>query len=89
MTEAQQKQYDRFIAAGFDPDDAARLVELGAWLGTQDVSEQAVIDIERYRRERDARRRESRRYGEPEIAILRACACCRRVVAPETARRAL
>lgn len=55
MTEAQQVQYDRFIAAGFDPEDAARMVELGAWLGTQDVSEQAVIDIERYRRERDAR----------------------------------
>ena len=55
MTDAQQTQYDRFIAAGFDPEDAARMVELGAWLGTQDVSEQAVIDIERYRRERDAR----------------------------------
>lgn len=55
MTDAQQTQYDRFIAAGFDPDDAARLVGLGAWLGTQDVTEQTVGDIERYRRERDAR----------------------------------
>ena len=55
MTEAQQKQYDRFIAAGFDPDDAARLVGFGAWLGTQDASEQTIYDIEQYRRERDAR----------------------------------
>ena len=54
MTDAQQTQCDRFIAAGFDPDDAARLVGLGAWLGTQDVTEQTVGDIERYRRERDA-----------------------------------
>lgn len=54
MTEAQQVQYDRFIAAGFDPDDAARLIGLGAWLGTQDVSEQTVGEIGRYRRERDA-----------------------------------
>ena len=55
MTDAQQTQCDRFIAAGFDPNDAARLVGLGAWLGTQDVTEQTVGDIERYRRERDVR----------------------------------
>ena len=55
MTDAQQTQYDRFIAAGFDPQDAARLVGLGAWLGTQDASEQTICDIERYRRERDER----------------------------------
>ena len=55
MTEAQQKQYDRFVAASFDPDDAARLVGFGAWLGTQDASEQTIYDIEQYRRERDAR----------------------------------
>ena len=55
MTDAQQTQYDRFIAAGFDPEDAVRMVELGAWLGTQDVSEQTVVEIERYRRERGAR----------------------------------
>ena len=55
MTEAQQKQYDCFIAAGFDPEGAARLVGLGAWLGTRDASEQTIYDIERYRRERDAR----------------------------------
>lgn len=55
MTASQQKQYDRFIDAGFDPEDAARLVGLGAWLGTQDVSEQTVVEIQQYRRERAAR----------------------------------
>lgn len=55
MTEAQQIQYDRFIAAGYSPDDAATLIARGAWLGTEDVSPQTVADVNRYRAERDAK----------------------------------
>ncbi len=55
MTDAQQKQYERFRAVGYSPEDAALLIQRGAWLGTEDVSEQTVADIQEYRRERGAR----------------------------------
>ena len=54
MTKAQQIQYDRFIKAGYIPEDAALLIKRGVWLGTKDMSEQTVDDIQRYRAERDA-----------------------------------
>lgn len=56
MTQIEQKQYARFILAGYDPDDAALLIERGAWLGTAEMSPETVADIKWYRRERDAKR---------------------------------
>ena len=55
MTELQQKQYDRFILAGYPPDMAAPLIARGAWLGTQEMLPEAVEDINGYRTERDVR----------------------------------
>ena len=54
MTELQQKQYDRFILAGYPPDMAAQLVERGAWLGVHEPFEEDVAEIRRYRAERDS-----------------------------------
>lgn len=53
MSEAQQKQYDRFLEAGYDPENAAMLVDRGAWLGTTEMTPEVVADVERYRAERD------------------------------------
>jgi|GEM_PF-3753071 len=55
MTELQQKQYDRFIFAGYPPDMAAQLIERGAWLGISDPFQEDVAEIRRYRAERDLR----------------------------------
>ena len=55
MTEAEQKQYNRFIIAGYEPDLAAQLIKRGAWLGIRDPSDEDVAEINRYRAERDAR----------------------------------
>ena len=55
MTELQQKQYDRFIFAGYPPDMAAQLIERGAWLGISDPFQEDADEVRRYRAERDAR----------------------------------
>ena len=55
MTDAEQIQCNRLIDAGYSAEDAEMLIERGVWLGTQEMSEQTVADINRYRAERDAR----------------------------------
>ena len=57
MTETEQKQFDRFLAAGYDPDVAAQLIGRGAWLETIPMSANDVADVRRYRSERDGERR--------------------------------
>ena len=56
MTNAQQTQYDRFVAAGFDPDAARTMIDRGAWVGTMEMSPKTRTGIEDYRRERDQAR---------------------------------
>ena len=53
MTKTEQTQYDRFLAAGYDPDMAAQLIGRGAWLETIPMSANDVADVRRYRSERD------------------------------------
>ena len=53
MTKAEQTQYDRFLAAGYDPDVAAQLIGRGAWLETIPMSVNDVADVRRYRSERN------------------------------------
>ena len=53
MTKTEQTQYDRFLAAGYDPDVAAQLIGRGAWLETIPMSANDVADVRRYRSERD------------------------------------
>jgi len=65
MTEAQQRQYDRFMAAGYSPEDATRLIALGVWLGAQDRLPETVADINRYRAGRDARAAQEGAGGNP------------------------
>jgi len=55
MTDAEQKQYDRFILAGYPPDMAAQLIARGAWLSIHEPFEEDADEIRRYRAERDAR----------------------------------
>ena len=55
MTELQQKQYDRFVLAGYTPDMAAQLVERGAWLSIHEPFQEDADEIRRYRAERDLR----------------------------------
>ena len=54
MTDAEQKQYDRFILAGYPPDMAAQLIARGAWLSIHEPFEEDADEIRRYRAERDA-----------------------------------
>ena len=53
MTKTEQTQYNRFLAAGYDPDVAAQLIGRGAWLETIPMSANDVADVRRYRSERD------------------------------------
>lgn len=46
MTNDERIQFDRFLAVGYDRNDAAML-------GTADMSAQEIADIQRYRSERD------------------------------------
>ena len=61
MTDAETIQYNRLLAEGYSPDDAAKVIATGAWLATEDVSPQTVADVNRYRAEQDRR-------GEREVA---------------------
>jgi hypothetical protein len=51
MSDEQQKQYDRFITAGYTPHQAAQLIKRGAWLQTGDEQDETWADIRRYREE--------------------------------------
>ncbi len=59
MTDAEQTQYNRYLAAGYDPDTARVLVERGAWLQSanefgEGEAAAMVAEIRHYREERDA-----------------------------------